>query len=112
MNCPNCNIPMIRRESKYGNKYWWGCPNFPTCDITASQDKNGRWIDYPAGEEIKNLRREAHRLMEDVFGAWEDKRGARASMYGWLKLRVKSGHIGHATKKELEKVIKLLKKKI
>lgn len=114
MNCPDCNIPMERRESKFNqNKWWYTCPNFPDCDMQATQDKkSGRWIDYPAGAEIRALRRKAHQLMEDVFGDWGDKRGARASMYAWLRTRVKSGHIGHATKKELERVIKLLERKI
>lgn len=103
---------MVRRESKFGNKYWWSCPNYPDCDVTASQEKNGRMIDYPAGGEIKKMRRRAHELMEQVFGKWGDKRTARASMYAWLKTKVKSGHIGHATETELRRVVKLLEMQV
>lgn len=113
MKCPSCNVIMNRRQSNFHeSKWWWTCPNWPECDMQATQEKTGRWIDYPAGQEIRDLRRQAHQLMTDVFGEWGDKRGARTAMYAWLRTRVKSGHIGHASKKELEKVIKLLKKKI
>lgn len=32
--CPNCKMPTILREAKYGKhkgKYFWGCSNFPKC---------------------------------------------------------------------------------
>lgn len=110
--CPEHNVLMIRRESKFGNKWWYGCPEYPNCDVTATQDKGGRMIDYPAGGEIKAMRRKAHDLLEKVFGAWEDKKGSRNKMYAWLKTKTKSGHIGHASKKELERVIKLLEREL
>lgn len=32
--CPKCNVPMVKRTSKRGDKkgeIFWGCPNFPHC---------------------------------------------------------------------------------
>ena len=32
--CPKCNVPMVKRTSKRGDKkgeIFWGCPNFPRC---------------------------------------------------------------------------------
>ena len=31
--CPNCNIPLVLRTSKLGNKFY-GCLNYPRCKIT------------------------------------------------------------------------------
>ena len=28
--CPNCNIPLVLRTSKTGNKFY-GCSNYPRC---------------------------------------------------------------------------------
>lgn len=108
MNCPNCNVPMIRRQSKFRNGYWWGCSNYPECDITCAEHPDGSLMSYPAGRGVQELRKEAHQLLKDVFGKWEDKR-AKSAMYSWLKTKTKEGHIGKATKEELIKVIKLLK---
>lgn len=38
--CPECGKPMIRRPSKYGRGYWWGCSAYPVCRYTA-RDVNG-----------------------------------------------------------------------
>lgn len=40
--CPNCNKPLIKRESKFkGKKYWWGCTGYPDCKQTFD-DKRGK----------------------------------------------------------------------
>lgn len=103
---------MIRRQSAWANKWWYSCQNYPKCTVTASRDKSsGRMIDYPADKDVKFLRRKAHKLMEECFGKWGEKR-AMFAMYSWLKDHVQSGHIGLATKKELLTVIALLKLKL
>lgn len=109
MQCPECGGEMIRRKSKYKDSYWWGCSNYPNCDVTSTEHPDGTPADYPAGKEIKKLRRRAHELMEAVFGSWYDKR-AKSDMYSWIKTQTKSGHIGHATEEELVKVIRLLER--
>lgn len=103
---------MVRRLSKFKkNVYWWGCPNWPKCDITATEHPDGTLMSNPEGGEIRTLRREAHRLMVQVFGKWESK-GNKARMYAWLSHRTKEGHIGKATLEELKLVINLLKREI
>jgi len=38
--CPDCNSPLIRRLSKFGNnKYWYGCSNYPNCTFSANEKK-------------------------------------------------------------------------
>lgn len=110
MNCPSCDVPMIRRKSNFKPTFWWGCSNWPECDVKAEEHPDGTLMSYPAGADVQKLRRRAHQLLEKVFGEWSKK--SKPRMYGWLKFRVKEGHIGKATKQELEVVIKLLEKKI
>ena len=31
--CPNCNIPLVLKTSKEGNKFY-GCSNYPKCKFT------------------------------------------------------------------------------
>ena len=110
MTCA-CGAPMIRRGSKFKNTFWWGCTTWPKCNITAQEHPDGSLMSYPASKEVQQLRRTAHDLMVQVFGKWED-RGSKARMYAWLSHRTKEGHIGKATKEELELVIKLLEQEL
>jgi DNA topoisomerase III len=32
--CPDCGRPMIKRKSKWGDSYWYGCSGFPDCRKT------------------------------------------------------------------------------
>lgn len=109
MDCPECGKPMIRRKSKFGDNYWWGCSGWPKCQVKCSEHPDGSMMSTPAGPELQELRKRAHALMEQVFGDWYNK-DAKNRMYAWLKTKTKSGHIGHATEDELVKVIKLLEK--
>jgi ssDNA-binding Zn-finger/Zn-ribbon topoisomerase 1 len=34
MRCPDCGRPMIKRKSKWGDGYWYGCSGFPDCKKT------------------------------------------------------------------------------
>jgi ssDNA-binding Zn-finger/Zn-ribbon topoisomerase 1 len=111
MNCPECGAPMIRRRSKFREGYWWGCSNWPDCTVKCAEHPDGSMMSYPATAEVNELRKEAHRLMVEVFGKWESK-SAKTAMYDWLKTKTREGHIGKASKEELEKVIKLLKKSL
>jgi ssDNA-binding Zn-finger/Zn-ribbon topoisomerase 1 len=29
--CNVCGAEMIKRKSKFGNGFWWGCSNYPRC---------------------------------------------------------------------------------
>ena len=59
----------------------------------------------PADQELKDLRKEAHRLCEKWFGEWESKKCNKKGMYEFLKHNTKTGHIGKMGKEELEKFI-------
>jgi ssDNA-binding Zn-finger/Zn-ribbon topoisomerase 1 len=34
ISCPDCGQDMIRRKSKWGDGYWYGCSGFPDCKKT------------------------------------------------------------------------------
>ena len=109
MICPNCNVQMVRRKSKFGASYWWGCPNYPNCRVTSSEHPDGSMMSTPATEEVKQLRIQAHRIAEQIWGEWDSPRCKRNEMYDWLKYNTKSGHIGMMDKPELLKLIENLK---
>jgi len=35
--CALCGEEMIRRKSKWGPGYWWGCSNYPRCRHTVKE---------------------------------------------------------------------------
>lgn len=38
--CPQCEKPLIRRQSKFkGRKYWWGCSGYPECKQTLDDNR-------------------------------------------------------------------------
>lgn len=102
MECPTCKIGMIRKKSKFADTFWWGCPNFPKCTVTASEHPNGAIMSYPADKETKALRTKAHEMCDIVF------EGDKQAMYNFLKENTKSQHIGHMYRDELERLIEQL----
>lgn len=109
MDCPACKIPMIRRKSKYGNKYWWGCANYPRCVMTAAEHPDGTLASTPCDAETKRLREQGHRLAEDIWGKWNSRTCKKQEMYDWLKHNTKTGHFGHMMREELLTTIEKLK---
>lgn len=108
MDCPVCKVPMVRRKSKFGDNFWWGCSNYPECKITSAEHPDGRLMSTPADPILKTLRMRVHSLLEEVFGNWNDKT-AKNNMYAWLKDNTKSGHIGLMDKDEVLDTITKLK---
>jgi len=70
------------------------------------------WTDFLEIEKLKDLRRDARMLLDTVFGEWEDTKGSKEKMNGWVSYRVKTGDIQTATKQELENIIKILRRTI
>lgn len=113
MNCPECNAPMIlRRTNKFKTKdgkarLFYGCSKWPECNATHGAHPNGEPLGVPATPEVKALRMKAHKLLEGIFGKWEEiGKDKKRSMYDWLKHNTKSGHIGKMEKAELICLIK------
>ena len=79
--------------------------------MTASFNAKGEPLDYPAGGEIKRMRREAHTQMVEVFGPWAEKH-SRSEMYSWLSQHSEKGHIGFATEDELIRIVSLLRSEV
>lgn len=110
MICPNCSKTMVRRVSKFGKgKFWWGCSGYPECRVTCAEHPDGTQMSTPAGPEVKELRKQAHRWAEQIWGEWESPRCKKAEQYDWLKTNTKSGHIGMMEKDELISTIDKLK---
>jgi ssDNA-binding Zn-finger/Zn-ribbon topoisomerase 1 len=111
MICPNCNVEMIRRKSKFSESYWWGCPNFPECTITITEHPDGRIMGTAADSVVKALRIKAHKLCSAIWGDWKVREN-RIAMYTWLKASTKSGHIGQMKEIELKLLIPKLEEMI
>ena len=111
VTCPNCDIPIVRKPSKFKeNVFWWGCPNWPACPATAAEHPDGTLASTPATKEVKELRQTAHREAERIWGLWSNtSSGQKRKMYVWLKENSKSGHFGLMDKEELIEVIQKLK---
>ena len=116
MNCPECGAPMIlRKTNKFKTKdgkprLFYGCSTWPNCNATHGAHPDGSPLGVPANAEVKKLRREAHILLENIFGKWESiEKDGKASMYAWLGKNTKSGHVGKMGKEELEELILKLK---
>ena len=102
--CPNCNAPMVSRQSGYKRgRIWWRCS---PCDVSCHQDaQTGQIIGTPAGRVLRGLRRTAHGLLVVTF---ESKRKA----YQWLEDHSSTGHIGTLPEDELRWVIRKLQKRL
>ena len=102
--CPNCNAPMVSRQSGYKRgRIWWRCS---PCDVSCHQDaQTGQIIGTPAGRVLRGLRRTAHGLLVVTF---ESKRKA----YQWLEDHSSTGHIGTLPEDELRWVIRKLQKRV
>ena len=98
MNCPKCNVPMIRRKSKFNSGYWHGCSNYPKCKITWAENPDSTMLSTPADEEVKKLRKEAHMISEEIWGKWESYKCKKREMYDWLKYNTTTGHFGKMEK--------------
>lgn len=110
MKCPNCSKQMVRRLSKFGKgSYWWGCSGYPECKWTAAEHPDGTMMSTPAGPELKELRTQAHRWAEQLWGNWDSPKCKKNEMYDWLKANTKSGHIGMMDKEEVLSTIEKLK---
>jgi len=52
--CMACGVGLARRESKKKGHFWWGCSNYPKCDLTYP-DMKGR-PDYSKGRSSANAK--------------------------------------------------------
>lgn len=96
---------MILRKSQFNRGYWYSCPNYPGCSVTMSIKTNGDIISTLADDKTKILRKEAHRLCEQIWGEWNSEYCDKKSQYDWLKENTRTGHIGTLEAQELEDLI-------
>lgn len=103
---------MVKRKSSFSKGWWYGCPNFPRCRITAALHPDGTLMSTPADETVKILRIQCHALCEKIWGKWKDPFTDKVAMYEWMKHNTRTGHIGLLRKEELFDLLKRLRRKI
>lgn len=108
MICPDCHVYMIRRKSKFSNTYWWGCPNWPECNLTCAEHPDGSLASIPISKEVKELRKQAHRIAELIWGKWDSKECDKKKMYAWLEATTSKGHFGKMNREELIEAIQFM----
>lgn len=103
---------MTRRKSKFKkDTFWWGCTGWPRCTVSCAEHPGGALMSTPADYKIKILRMSAHDLCGKIWGEWKGNCNKKA-MYNWLRKNTRTGHIGTLSKRELERLINKLKKRI
>ncbi len=104
---------MILRPSKFGkDKKWYGCRNYPECDVTAALHPDGTLLSTPADKVVKLLRIQCHAIAGKIWGELGTEYCDKKAMYDYLKANTRTGHIGHLTKPELFILLKKLRKKL
>ena len=105
--CPDHNIEMILRESKY--RAFWICIMQPGCDYKVGAHPDGKPLGFPVDQETRSLRHELHELC-DKYWPWDDPI-AKKIMYRYLRDNTKRGHIAQMDKAELLELKSLLLEK-
>ncbi len=94
MTCPDCQQPMVLRESRFGPFY--GCIGFPACTTKVGAHKDGRPMGVPATAENRRARIRAHDALDKL---WKEHGWRRTAVYNWLGVRLGLSkaecHIGH-----------------
>ena len=108
LDCPECDGPLVLRDSKFGPFY--GCTNYPACNAAhGAHKKTGKPLGIPANKETKQLRMRAHDLFDEF---WKGGRMSRNQAYRWLQAYMEmtegQAHIGRFTKDECLKLIRAL----
>ena len=111
LTCPECGQKMVLRQTtKYTTKdgqprKFYGCSGYPKCRSTHGAHPNGTPLGFPATTEVKQLRMQAHKEAERVWGAWNSSTCDKRSMYDWMRKNTVSQHIGKMDKNELINLI-------
>ncbi len=80
---------MVLKESRRfasrahpNGRKWWGCPNWPGCDVTVGCHPDGRPLGVPAGKATKAARIRAHASFDRL---WKSGFMSRGDAYAWLR---------------------------
>ena len=93
--CPVHGAELQRRDGMYGE--FWGCPEYPGCDVTASHSKfDNRY--HVSTQVVRDARKQAHAIFDRL---WQERHAPRGAAYRWLaeKLHIQNWqrdcHIQH-----------------
>lgn len=101
--CPECSSRMRLRRSRYG--LFYGCSTWPRCNSTHGAHPEGKPLGTPATSEVKQLRIDAHSLLDKRFG----RKGYFSFLQKTLSLTKEEAHVAKLNKRQLEVVIETLK---
>jgi ssDNA-binding Zn-finger/Zn-ribbon topoisomerase 1 len=78
--CPECGAFLELRVGQYG--VFYGCKNWPKCDVTQKADDDGNPVGMPSNGSTKKARIEAH----DTFDLlWKEGHMSRDHAYLWMQ---------------------------
>ena len=103
--CAECGAPMTLMQM--GGKLVYVCKHYPRCPGRVAAHPDGRMAGVPGTMEERKLRRQAHKLLSEVWPYNDSK--SRKACYRWLSLNTRTGHIGDMHRSELLCLIKRIK---
>ncbi len=119
LKCPDCGAQMIlKKTEKFRTRdgkprLFYSCSRFPACANSLGAHPDGTPLGIPVSKEVRILRTECHKLMDQVFGKWSDlSRRKKAEVYSWMKANAPKTHVAEMVETELRETMILLRKEI
>ncbi len=108
--CPIHHCEFVQRTAQFGQ--FWGCPQYPACDLTASKSKfDKRW--RMGDQRLRDAKHAAHAAFDLLWGTGRMRRG---DAYRWLQtgmgLEADKCHILHFTEAGCAEVVRLATAKL
>jgi hypothetical protein len=104
----------LRTTTKYrypngDPRLFYGCANYPRCDMVCAAHPDGRPASIPADAETKAARGRAHQVFDRIWkSGWLTQKGAYRWLQRTMNMTVDQAHIGHFTKDQCEQLIGIL----
>lgn len=114
MICPECGSRVILKHSPKYNRYFYGCTNWPECNVTVGCHLGTTApLGTPASQETRSWRIKAHNVFDNLWNSGLMKRG---EAYLWMqkKLSLPKGkaHIGMFNIDKCKRLIAEVNKRI
>lgn len=94
-------------------RLFYSCSRFPACSNCLGAHPDGTPLGIPVSREVRILRTECHKIMNEVFGEWRDlSRKQKANVYSWMKANAPRTHVAEMEKAEVLATIEILKKEL
>lgn len=92
--CPVCKVEMRLIEHRDTGRAFWGCRNYPECDVTISAHAGTlEPMGDPAPKKVREWRIKAHKALDAL---WDGVDGlSRDEVYDWLSSKMRLGKRAH-----------------